>query len=399
MIVRPYVFLSFVLTISLFLLPIRADMEDFAKLSSYGEIRSQSTVNGIQTNGPNFVLNGENVRLTGVHMTLWLDSDQRYKEIYFDWLKNWSINTILLNFGWNFLEPTKGVYDQEYLSTMDRFIDKAKARGIYTVLRMHKWEYPYAYQAQHPDHPWILGYPSWLDDTPDFWENVGNCWDNYIAMWTMLAEHYKNEPYVAGFDLFGEPGTDIGSGIYDPVGVDWQTWSCNTCRKVMNVLFDEDRLYERTTNTIHSVSSKVVIIEGFAHGVLRYLKNVGDTERTTAQSPNSENFAAGQSVYDWLQFEWLDGQKAVTDEWNVPFIATEFGVKVSAIDSPQPEKVAWVEQACQEFAARNMGWFYWEFGPGPDGDFNLVNEVTDSVSPILSDTLSTYTFGPLPAPL
>ena len=82
----------------------------------------------------------------------------------------------------------------------------------------------------------------------------------------------------------------------------------------------------------------------------------------------------------------------------MPYIATEFGVKVAVIDSPEPERVAWVEQACQEFYKRNMSWFYWHFGPGPNGDYNLVNEVTDSVSPLLSNTLATYTFRVPPAP-
>jgi endoglycosylceramidase len=388
-----------IVSISLLFLPVFS-LENAVNIPSYGKISDLSIIGGLQTNGTTFALGGNIVRLTGVHMTLWPDSDERYKEKYFDWLKNWGINTIMLNFGWNFLEPTKGVYDQEYLAKMDRFIVKAKTRGIYVVLRMLKWAYPWAYQADYPPWPesWIVGYPRWIEHTPDFWENVGNCWDNYIAMWTMLAERYKNEPYVAGFELFAEPGQDIGPGIYDAEGEAWDTWRSNTCRKVMGVLFDEDKLYERTINAIHSICRKVVIIEGFAYGVLRYIKDVGDTERTNAIKPNSENFAIGQSVYDWLQFEWLDGQKAVTDEWNVPFIATEFGVKVSVIDSPEPEKVAWVEEACQEFATRNMEWFYWHFGPGHDGDFNLVDETDDSVSPILSDILSTYTFGLLPAP-
>ena len=397
---RYHALLASILAISLFSLPTHAAIQDSARFSSYGEIGSQPPIYGIHTNGTDFVLNGESIRLTGVHMTLWLDSDERYEEKYFDWLRDWNINTILLNFGWNFLEPTKGVYDQEYLGKMDRFVDKAKTRGIYVILRMHKWAYPDAYQAQYPDNPWILGFPAWIDDTPDFWENVGNCWDNYVSMWTLLAEHYKDEPYVAGLNLFGEPGTDIGPGIYDPVGMDWQTWGCKTCRKVMGVLFDEDKLYERTTNAIHSLCPKVVIIEGFAYGILRYLKNANDTKRTDATKPNSSNFAIGQSVYSWFLFEWLDGDlKAMANIWDIPCMATEFGVQVDQIESPQSEKVTWVERACQAFSTRNMGWYYWGFGPGPGGDFNLVEEFTDTVSPILSEILPVYSYGLLPSPL
>ena len=267
--------------------------------------------------------------MAGVHMTLWDDSDTRFKDVYFDWLKGYGINSIMLDFGWNKLEPTKGVYDQNYLAKMDRFVEKAKARGIYVTLRMHKWSYPDAYQAQEPTNAWLLGYPAWLKNTPDFWENVGNCWDNYVAMWTMLATHYRNEPYVAAFDLFGEPGNDVGPGIYDPSGQGWLTWDCNTGRKVMGVLFDNNRLYERTINAIHSVADKPAIIEALAFE-FAYVKTPGGA-RSAAQRPNSNNFAIGQSVYEWYQFNWLDGNKAIADSWNVPFVATEFGVQVAVI--------------------------------------------------------------------
>jgi len=323
-------------------------------------------------------------------MILWDDSDTRYKQAFFDSLKNYGMNTIMLDFGWNKLEPTKGVYDQNYLGKMDNFVEKAARAGIYIILRMLKYPYPIAYQVQYPGNPWLLAYPAWLNNTPGFWENDQNCWDRYVAMWTMLATHYANATYVSGFDLFGEPGTDIGPGIYDPTGVNPQTWQSNTCRKVMGVLFDNDRLYERTMNAIRPISDKLIIIEGFSQGILNYLKNVGDTQRTITRRPQSQNFAVGQSVYDPYQFVWLDGQKAITDSWNVPFVAAEFGVKVAIIDSPQPANVDWVNQACLAFASRNMGWFYWLFGPGPStNDWNLVDQTDNSVSPILSNVLST----------
>jgi hypothetical protein len=322
-------------------------------------------------------------QVRGVNTILWDDSDTRYKPVLFDWLQAYGIDYVMLNFGWNKLEPQKGVYNQSYLGEMDRFITKAKSAGIRIILRMHKYAYPNAYQAQQPGNIWILGYPAWINATPDFWENVDNCQANYVAMWTMLATRYKNEPYVVGFELFSEPGTDIGPGIYDPINASWQDWSSNTARKVMAVLFDKDKLYERTINAIHAITDKLVIIESFVGGSISYIKNANDTELTAAQKPNSENFAVGESVYEPYQFEWLDDNWLVAQAWNVPSIVTEFGVQVAVIDSPDAQEVAWVEEACGVFAARKMGWFYWELGPGPNGDYNLVNEADNSSSTIL----------------
>lgn len=324
--------------------------------------------------------------MTGVNVILWQDSDSRYKDKYFDLLKDY---VIVVNFGWNKLEPVRGAYDQDYIGLMDRFVAKAKSRGIYVVLRMHRWTYPGAYQSQQPTYAWILGYPVWIKKNPDFWENADKCWDSYIAMWTMLADHYKFEPNVVGFELMSEPGNDIGPGIYDPEGADWQSWNCGTCRKVMGVLFDKDKLYERTINAIHSVTDKLVIIEGFRGDVLRYVKANYDELQAVAGRPNSTNFAVGQSFYEWYNLEGLDSNRAIAKSWGVPLMVTEFGVKSNSIASPDPADVAWVEHACQAFAAKNVSWFYWNFGPGK-GDYNLVDETNDKVSPILSSILPEY---------
>ena len=323
--------------------------------------------------------------IRGVHMTLWDDSDTRYKPAYFDWLQEYGINSIMLDFGWNKLEPVKGVYNQSYLNAMDTFIQNAKARGITVVLRMHKWPYPNGYQAQEPNNIWLLGYPAWLNNTPDFWENVGNCWDNYVAMWTMLATRYKNEPSIVGFDLFGEPGNDIGPVLGDN-GTSWWTWDSNAARLTMAVLFDNNRLYERTINAIHSITAKTIIIESFGGGVLGYAKTPGGP-LTMASEPQSQNFVVGGSIYQDIQWAWVDNWKAEAGSWNVQFLATEFGVKEANITQPDPNDVVWVQQACQHFTANVMGSFYWGFGPGPNGDYNLVRDTDGAISPILTDTL------------
>ena len=353
------------------------------------------TPTGLQTNGLAFAFNNQSVRLTGVHMLLWPDASTRYKQEYFSWLKGWGINTIMVDFGWNFLEPAKGNYSQDYLALMDNIVAEAKTDGIYVIFRMCQWGYPKAYQADFPPWPdsWILGFPTWIGQTPNFWENYDDCWSSYVAMWTMLARHYANEPYVASFDLFAEPGTDIGPGIYDPAGTVWAIWGSATCSKVTSVLFNTNKLYEKTINAIHDLSNKPIIIEGFMG---TYFKNVGDTNISLLK-PNSQNFAIGFSVYDWWEFKWLDTEiLSVAQAWNVPCMVTEFGVYVNKIVAPSYDEVAWVEQACQNFSIRGMSWFYWAFGPGPDGGYNLVKDGTDDISPILSVSLPKYSTGLLP---
>jgi hypothetical protein len=183
-----------------------------------------------------------------------------------------------------------------------------------------------------------------------------------------------------------------------PVVQTYTNWDSETARKVMGVLFDVDKLYEQTINAIHRVSNKFVIVEPFASASYGYSKNYGGNLIFPIK-PNSTNFAVGESIYQYYDFAWLDGDiKAVSTLWGVPSAVTEFGVPVSSIPSPPPSEVNWVSQACQQFATRGMNWFYWALGPGPDGDYSLIRETDDATSPILTITLPQYNYGVLPPP-
>lgn len=147
-------------------------------------------------------------------------------------LRDWGMNCVRLGILWDGLEPKPGVFDEEYLKSVDQRIAWAKAAGLYVFLDMHQDLYSYKYSDGAPEwatltdgQPHVAGGGVWSDAYisslaiqrafDNFWANrpcadgVG-VQDHFARAWRHVAQRYANEPTVIAFDLFNEP--NIGSG-------------------------------------------------------------------------------------------------------------------------------------------------------------------------------------------
>lgn len=52
-------------------------------------------------------------------------------------MKEWGLNAIRLGTMWPGVEPTKGNYNETYLTQLKWIVDTAGKYGIYTLLDMH----------------------------------------------------------------------------------------------------------------------------------------------------------------------------------------------------------------------------------------------------------------------
>lgn len=147
--------------------------------------------------------------------------EENTKELWREYRDNWwsdadfeicermGINCIRLPFTYMTLDFA-AVRDNDYadagkaydFTLLDDFVEKAAARGIYTILDMHG-----AYGSQNgQDHSGqIIGSAS----------DVGFYSDERMMkltadMWTAIAEHYADNPAVAGYDILNEPGEKAG---------------------------------------------------------------------------------------------------------------------------------------------------------------------------------------------
>lgn len=61
-----------------------------------------------------------------------------FSEMDMDNLKRWGMNIVRLGAMWPGVEPTKGFYNESYISELSSIVQKLSKRGIYTLLDFHQ---------------------------------------------------------------------------------------------------------------------------------------------------------------------------------------------------------------------------------------------------------------------
>jgi endoglycosylceramidase len=144
------------------------------------------------------------------------------------------LNSVRLIVHWSRLEPAAGIHDEEYLAQIREAVGWARDNNIYVILDMHQdaWG-KYIASPADKNCPWPSspnigwdGAPEWATLTDgkspcrlaqreiapavmqawkSFWQNRDGTQDRLIETWAWLAEAFKDEPAVAGYDLLNEP--------------------------------------------------------------------------------------------------------------------------------------------------------------------------------------------------
>lgn len=119
---------------------------------------------------------------------------KQYRDTYIsrqdiDFIAKQGFNTIRIPFHYRFFEAD----NDEGFALMDRVISWAKADGLHVILDMHCA--PGGQTGSNIDDSW--GYP-WLYDDLASQEEAA-------AIWKRIAEHYRNDRTVFGYDLLNEP--------------------------------------------------------------------------------------------------------------------------------------------------------------------------------------------------
>jgi len=96
-----------------------------------------------------------------------------------------------------------GVIKEEAFKHLDRVIELCAKYQIYTIIDLHALP---GSQNQH-----------WHSDNPThkalFWQHK-DFQDRALDLWEVIAERYKNQPWVAGYDLINEPADPTGQKVF-----------------------------------------------------------------------------------------------------------------------------------------------------------------------------------------
>jgi len=140
--------------------------------------------------------------------------------------------------------PGRQTWLEEGFRRTDELLAWAKANDLYLVLDLHA-----APGGQGND----INISDRDPDAPSLWDDARNQ-DKMVALWKRLAERYKGEPHIAGYDILNEPNW----GFADPD-------DRNGCQETGNGPLRE--LLVRTTAAIREVDRRhLVIIEGNCWG-------------------------------------------------------------------------------------------------------------------------------------
>ena len=177
----------------------------------------------------------------------WQDFKSNYVTVDdINYLASTGVNTIRLPLNYKLFT------DEDYMgrnSSQDgfRIIDKivrwCKARNIYIVLDMHSA--PGGQTGSNVDNSY--GYPYLFTDS--------RYEQQLTAIWSAIADRYKDEPCILGYELLNEP-IEYRDVVIDGIPVnDWNKY-----------YKDLEPMYKRLTAAIRKVDARHIIIWGGARG-------------------------------------------------------------------------------------------------------------------------------------
>lgn len=113
-----------------------------------------------------------------------------------DFIASTGANTIRVPFHYKLFtnEDYMGITaNQDGFERIDRLVEWCRGKGLYLILDMH--DAPAGQTGDNIDDSY--GYP-WLLESP-------RAQRLYADIWQRIAEHYKDEPIILGYDLLNEP--------------------------------------------------------------------------------------------------------------------------------------------------------------------------------------------------
>lgn len=168
--------------------------------------------------------------------------DAYWTEADFDYCKELGMNCIRLPFWYRNIVDENGEFYENWQERLDWFVEEAAERKLYVILDFHG-----APGSQNgSDHSGKDGGDSKKEASEFFFgDKALENQELYYKIWETVAAHYKDNPWVAGYDLLNEPYCTYryNSGLSD--------------RKLREMLWE---IYDTAYDRIRMIDSEHVII-------------------------------------------------------------------------------------------------------------------------------------------
>ena len=236
------------------------------------------------------------------------------RKIDIDSLASWGFNAIRLPMHYNLFtlsiqeEPVLGqnTWLTKGFEMTDSLVSWCKQNNMYVVLDLH---------AAPGGQGGNSGISDYNPAYPSLWEDVNNQ-HKTMSLWKKIAEHYVNEPAIAGYDFLNETNWNLGT---------------NELRN----------FYTQLTDSVRAVDTNhIIFIEG----------NWYANDFSGLTPPWDNNMVYSPHKY-WSKNFQADIQWAldIRDNWNVPIWFGESGENSNT----------WFRNAIRLFEDHNLGWAWW----------------------------------------
>lgn len=174
-----------------------------------------------------------------------------FQENYFtesdaEYIHSLGLNLVRIPINYHLFEDdmNPGIIKEEAFEPLDRVIEWCAKYQIYTIIDLHALP---GFQNQH-----------WHSDNPThkalFWKHK-DFQDRALHLWEVIADHYKDQAWVAGYDLINEPADPTGKKVFP-----YYKRLRDAIRKVdpNHILFLEGDRYARDFSSFTEVWDNVV---------------------------------------------------------------------------------------------------------------------------------------------
>jgi endoglycosylceramidase len=352
-------------------------------------------------------------------------------------LRKWGFNSVRYLIVWEAVEPQPGQYDDAYLDRVAERLDWCREAGLKVILDMHQDLYARKYFGDGapewaclddgiahspPLGGWFMGYlsPAVMRAFDGFYANkpgpggVG-IQDRFIAMWQHVAERFRDDANIIGYDLLNEPaygqamngvmgaiaaavvkelGPEAAAPLSDPnAGAAMSKLVQALVEKdvVFKVLDEASPLaqaadraklqpfYDRLTAAIRAVDPHHVIFCDTAYGDMSGTKLLCALEAPKDASGRPfTNAVLAPHTYDFsTDFEfpysgtqayiqrYLERAQSAADRMGVPTWFGEWGTwEGPGVSGGPAERELLVSHHVDAFDALLCGWCFWEYGQG-----------------------------------
>ncbi len=257
-------------------------------------------------------------------------------------IKNTGSNTIRLPFHYKLFtdEDYMGLtVNQDGFARVDSVVKWCREEGLYLILDMH--DAPGGQTGDNIDDSY--GYP-WLFESPASQKL-------YCDIWRSIADYYKNEPVILGYELFNEPIAPYFENMEE-----------------LNGKLED--IYKLGVAAIREVDNNHIILLGGSqwNGNFKPFKDSTFDDKLMYTCHRYGGAPTKEAIMGFINFR---------DSVNLPMYMGEIGHNTDE----------WMAEFCQTMEDNNIGWTFWPYkkmngssfvGITPPENWNIVVEFSEA---------------------